>query len=266
MRQLYYTVQILLRGRGSNFIKLVSLTLGLLIGILLFSQIAYELSYENFYKDPENVALLRCRRVKDGISDKDYDDSTFRPAAADLWEALPDLIESASLSVNFYQPDCYIDDKKLEDMQVMFADTLFFQTIGLEILRGDPHELATPLSVFLSQSKARELFGDEEPVGKTFSMSKMLDVTVRGIYQDVPDNTVYPHNTVISLPTLEEYIYGRGTWKSNDIYNVLFRLKSPESVEAMNNRIQKAVERYTETKEGTGCNGIQHLAIAGYLS
>lgn len=125
MRQLYYTVQILLRGRGSNFIKLVSLTLGLLIGILLFSQIAYELSYENFYKDPENVALMRCRRVKDGIPDKDYDDSTFRPAAADLWEALPDLIESASLSVNFYQPDCYIDDKKLEDMQVMFADTLF---------------------------------------------------------------------------------------------------------------------------------------------
>lgn len=50
MRQIYYTIQILLRGRGSNFIKLMSLTLGLLIGILLFSQIAYELSYENFIK------------------------------------------------------------------------------------------------------------------------------------------------------------------------------------------------------------------------
>ena len=49
MRQLYYTVQILLRGRGSNFIKLVSLTLGLLIGILLFSQIVYELSYESIF-------------------------------------------------------------------------------------------------------------------------------------------------------------------------------------------------------------------------
>ena len=90
MRQIYYTIQILLRGRGSNFIKLMSLTLGLLIGILLFSQIAYELSYENFYKDPERVALMRCRRVKDGVPDKEYDYSTFRPAAADLWEALPD--------------------------------------------------------------------------------------------------------------------------------------------------------------------------------
>ena len=58
MRQLYYTIRILLRGRGNNIIKLVSLTLGLLIGVLLFSQIAYELNYENFYKEPDNVCLL----------------------------------------------------------------------------------------------------------------------------------------------------------------------------------------------------------------
>lgn len=36
MRQLYYTIQTLLRGRGGNFVKLFSLTLGLLVGILLF--------------------------------------------------------------------------------------------------------------------------------------------------------------------------------------------------------------------------------------
>ena len=59
MRQLYYTVQILLRGRGSNFIKLVSLTLGLLIGILLFSQIAFEMSYEKCYPEAENLIMAR---------------------------------------------------------------------------------------------------------------------------------------------------------------------------------------------------------------
>ena len=131
MRQIYYTIQILLRGRGGNFIKLMSLTLGLLIGILLFSQIAYELSCENFYKDPERVVQLRCRRVRDGIPDKEYDYSTYRPAAADLWEALPDLIESASLSVNFYRPDFYINDKKLDDVETMFADTPFLPYISV---------------------------------------------------------------------------------------------------------------------------------------
>lgn len=250
MRQIYYTIQILLRGRGGNFIKLMSLTLGLLIGILLFSQIAYELSYENFYKDPERVALLRCRRVRDGIPDKEYDYSTYRPAAADLWEALPDLVESACLSVNFYQFGFYINDKKLDSVEPIFADTLFFHTMGLDVLCGDPRELGVPQNIFLSQSKARELFGDEEPMGKTLSMDKMVDVIVRGIYQDVPGNTSFRHNLVVSLPTLENFI-GRGNWRSNDIYNVFFRLKTPKDVEAMNNRVQKAVERYTETKEGT---------------
>lgn len=246
-----YTLQTLLRGRGSNFVKLMSLTLGLLIGILLFSQIAYELSFENFYKDPDAIVQLRCRRVKDGVPDSDYDYSTFRPAAADLWEALPDLIESASLSVNFYQPTFYLDDKKLDDVQTMYADTLFFQTLGLEVLRGDPRELAKPLTAFLSQSKARELFGDEEPIGKTLLQDKQLAITVRGIYSDVPANTVYYHNITVSLPTVEEHGFGRGTWKSNDLYNVLFRLRSSADVDALNTRLQAAVERYTETRVGT---------------
>ena len=250
MRQIYYTIQTLLRGRGSNFIKLLSLTLGLLVGILLFSQIAFELSYENFYKDPDNVVLLRLQRLKEGKPGNDYDYDTYRPAAADLQEALPDLIESASLSANFWQPTLYVDDKKLDDVQVMFADTLYFQTIGLEVLRGNPIDLSSEKNAFLSQSKARELFGDEDPIGKEISVGKMFSVTVRGIYRDVPGNTVFPNNVILSLAAFE-WAYSRGTWTMNDIYNVLFRLKRPEDVEAMNQRVQKAVERYTETRHGT---------------
>lgn len=252
MRQIYYTFQMLLRGRGSNFIKLTSLTLGLLIGILLFSQIAYELSYENFYKDSERVVLLRHHSVRDGVPNNNYDNDTFRPAAASLTEALPDLIECASLSVSFMNPDFYINGVKIENMNATFADTLYFRTIGLDVLKGDPKELGAQGAAFLSQSKARELFGDEDPIGKTISLYKAMDITVRGIYQDVPGNTVFRYNTVISLPTAEENFYGYGTWDRNDIYTVLFRLKHSEDVEKMNQRIQKAVERYTVTVNDEG--------------
>ena len=101
MRQLYYTIQTLLRGRGSNVVKTVSLTLGLFVGILLFSQIAYEFSYENFYQDPERLVMLRMRNTKDGIPEKGYNYGTYRPAAADLWEAMPELVECGSLPTSF---------------------------------------------------------------------------------------------------------------------------------------------------------------------
>ena len=65
MRQLYYTIQTLLRGRGSNAVKLISLTLGLLVGILLFSQIVYELNYDTFYKGHERLAMFLPKALPD---------------------------------------------------------------------------------------------------------------------------------------------------------------------------------------------------------
>ena len=53
MRQIYYSIRTLLRERGSNLIRVISLSLGLTIGILLFSQIVFELSYENCYPEAE---------------------------------------------------------------------------------------------------------------------------------------------------------------------------------------------------------------------
>lgn len=251
MRHLYYTIRILLRGRGNNIIKLVSLTLGLLIGVLLFSQIAYELNYENFYKEPDNVVLLRNRYIKNNIPDNGYDYTVFYPAAADLWEALPELVESATAGLNFFQPELYIGDKKLEDVAIMYVDTLFFHTLGLEVLKGNPRELGQPGSAFLSASKARELFGDEDPLGKTFSILRNKEITVRGIYQDIPGNTVFPHNIAISMLTLEELGFGRGTWGRNDMYYIFFRLKHPGDVKVMNGQIQKAVEKYKSTRQGS---------------
>ena len=47
MKQIYYAIQSILHGRGSNVTKVISLSLGLTIGILLFSQIAFELNMRN---------------------------------------------------------------------------------------------------------------------------------------------------------------------------------------------------------------------------
>ncbi|MDR1004910.1 MAG: ABC transporter permease [Prevotellaceae bacterium] len=249
MRQLYYTLQILLRGRGSNVIRLVSLTLGLLIGVLLFSQIAFEFSYEKCYEDSDKVVLLRSRIVTDGVPRKSYDNDVALPAATDLWAAMPDLIESGSASTNMLKPTMYLADKKLSDTEVMFVDTNYIQTIGLEVVHGNPNALASPYAIFLSQSKARELFGDEDPIGKVLSFDKRWDVTVRGIYRDIPGNTEYYHNMLMPLSAFEG-VFGRGTWTSNDIYYILFRLHRAEDVEAMNDRVQKVVETFTNTRFG----------------
>ena len=249
MRHLYYTLQTLLRGHGGTAEKIISLTLGLAMGVLLFAQIAYELSFDRFYPNPDTLVMLRMRNVTKGVPAAEYNYGTYRPAAADLSEAFPELVENACLTSNFWRPAFYKDDKKLDDIQTLFADTAYFATTGLTLLKGDPKDLALHSNAFISESMARQLYGDENPIGKELSVEKLYNVTIRGVYADVPRNSIMPHDLLLSMAALD-WAYGRGTWDMNNLYGVLFRLKQPADVEAMNSRIQKAVEQYTDPHLG----------------
>ena len=249
MRHLYYTIQTLLRGHSGTVEKLISLTLGLVMGVLLFAQIAYELSFDRFYPNSDTLVMLRMREVRQGVPEPEYNYGTYRPAAADLSEAFPELVKSSCLTSNFWTPTFYKDDKKLEDLQTLFADTAYFQTTGLQLLRGNPNDLTLQGNAFISQRKARELYGDEDPVGKELSVEKLFNVTIRGVYADVPRNSIMPHDLLLSMSAMD-WAYGAGTWGTNNFYGILFRLKKPADVDAMNSRIQKAVEQYTDTHMG----------------
>ena len=249
MRHLYYTLQTLLRGHGGTAEKIISLTLGLAMGVLLFAQIAYELSFDRFYPNPDTLVMLRMRNVTKGAPEPEYNYGTYRPAAADLSEAFPELVESACLTSNFWRPTFYKDDKKLDDIQTLFADTAYFATTGLTLLKGDPKDLALHSNAFISESMARQLYGDESPIGKELSVEKLYNVTIRGVYADVPRNSIMPHDLLLPMAAMD-WAYGAGTWGTNNLYGVLFRLKQPADVEAMNSRIQKAVEQYTDPHLG----------------
>ena len=83
MKQIYYAIQSTLHGRGSNVTKVISLSLGLTIGVLLFSQIAFELNYEKCYPDADRLVLVRGggENVKTGEKGEGYDDVSIRPRA-----------------------------------------------------------------------------------------------------------------------------------------------------------------------------------------
>lgn len=91
MRQLYYTLQTLIRGKGSNLIKIISLGLGLAVSILIFSRQAFELNYDTCYKDHERLCLVKTV----WYYNNEYHPShiTLGPVAGTIAENLPDEVE-----------------------------------------------------------------------------------------------------------------------------------------------------------------------------
>ena len=46
MNQIYYAIQNIIRGKDSTLVKVVSLSLGLFLSIILFARVALELNYD----------------------------------------------------------------------------------------------------------------------------------------------------------------------------------------------------------------------------
>ena len=236
MRQIYYSIRTLLRERGTNIIRIISLSLGLTIGILLFSQIAFELSYEHCYPEPERLAIARCLTTNlstgetMGDDGNNYDYTLFDVVASTLAQDMPEEIEFASCVLTGQGMSIYYEDKLLSDVNYIYADTCFFQTFGIPVLKGNPKDMIMPGSVFVSEHFARETFGDADPIGKILKADRQNDFTIRGVYKDMPENTVLTHDFVVSIHRDGGYQGGYG-WKGNDVFYTFLRLRNAADAE-----------------------------------
>lgn len=253
MRQIYYTIRTLMREWGSNIIRIVSLSLGLTVGILLFSQIAFELSYEKCYPDSDHLAIVRYQFTNlskgevMGDDEASYDYTVFDPVAATLAQDMPDEIEYASCVLPGGGADIYYEDKLLSDINYIYVDTCFFQTFGIPVLKGNSKDMIMPGSIFVSEHFARETFGEADPIGKILSADKQHDFIIRGVYKDVPENTMLTHDFVASIHQDGGYMAGFG-WKGNDVFNAFLRLREASDIDKVNGNIQRVIEKYTASK------------------
>ena len=139
MKQIYYVIQTLLRGRGSNIIKVISLGLGLTMSILLFSRVAYEQSFDTCFKDYDN--LYQVWSIFSVKGEKfEPQEWNCGPVAGAILENFPKEVESAvSLSTSMVSAPLYNGSVRLDDRKIA-ADSLFFRTMGIDVLNGNPEK------------------------------------------------------------------------------------------------------------------------------
>ena len=185
MKQIYYVIQALIHGRGANIIKVVSLGLGLTMSILLFSRVVYEQSFDTCFKDHDKLYQLWNIWTVNG---EPFPPSEFiiGAAAGGILDAMPEIVESAASTGSWpVSAPIYNGSVRFDDFKVT-ADSLFFQTMGIEVLSGDPvRELQQKDVIFLSKDLADKMFGGENPIGKIISFNKEIELTVKGTYDKV---------------------------------------------------------------------------------
>ena len=95
------------------------------------------------------------------------------------------------------------EDHKLafEDKSVMksgsFMEPGIAEMLTLKMVIGTHSSLKELNSILLSQSTAKALFGDEDPMDKMMKVDSKYDVKVTGVYEDLPYNSSFSNLNII---------------------------------------------------------------------
>lgn len=269
MKQFYYALQNIIRGRSSTFIKVASLSLGLFISIILFARVAFELNYDTYYKDSEQIYMTQKTYInKDGnriTENKGYDMIT---TVEVLMKHLSEYVECGFSMQTDHDPTPIKYGTDIYNSTPIVVDSLFFQTMGISLIKGNIKDMAMPDAIFLSESKAREIFQGEDPLGKSvlYGPTMSIELIVKGIFPDFPENVSLKADAIISihLPSRAQSrsIALKTDWRSGFNWENYVRLKKGVDVDHINKRINAVIANYFPLKEFYEYMNIKDMKIS----
>ena len=254
-----------MRRQSDILIKVLSLGVGLAVGIVLIAKVFFELSYDSFYKDIDRVYNINTWYSMQG-EEKDYGQVS-GAVAVGFMEEIPG-VEAGTRTTFVFNGDTYLDEdgNKLKGTLVC-ADTCFFQVFDRPILAGDPVKaLGKWGSVMVSRSFAEKLADSSvaplsqndnnqivilnaakdlySVIGKQIYNEDMADLklTIEGVFEDFPKNGTLDYDILLSMDT-----YGKQStdnWNGNDRYKGYVKLMSGVDPNTLTDAIRKMQEAH----------------------
>lgn len=242
VEELKYVVRSMRRATWPNIVKTVSVAFGMVMSALLFSAVAYNRSFDRCFRDSDRLYTVCTTLYHDNGQTEGLTESSVGRLAEGILAEMADDVESAT-TTGFYMSGFPLRRGSDEFRANRFAaDSLFFDTMGIDVLEGNPREDLKGMDViYLSDEMARWMFGDENPIGRIVTEGAW-DLTVRGVFKALPDNTTRPVDAVISLPTLLARYNGGNLpfdWDRPYTYYTFFKTKS---VDIPLDRLQSRME------------------------
>lgn len=204
------------RQKLFSLLNIFGLALGLASAVLIFLYVSDELRYDTmqpYYKDTYRVGTTFTN------PDGQRFDNTVSPGffIRYLKDNRSEVLHTTRIdyigyptSLN-YKPK----DKIVLTEEIRWAEPDFHKVLYFDLLRGNKEKMFENFNtIVLSETGARKLFGNEDPMGKTISLKhfwatrdREIDVMVTGIYRDYPSNSHFKPEYIININAMRS-IYG----------------------------------------------------------
>ena len=232
-----------------SLMNILGLSLGFTCCILIYFYVADELSFDRFHKNGDS--LFRITRIihnPDGSVLERHHQFPM-PMGSELEEYSPGIQfltrHKGGEGIVRYKDKMFIE-------YIDMADSCFFDIFTFPFILGrSSNSIVDDHSVVLTKSYSLKYFGDENPIGKTMTVTfgqNKKDYVVTGVVKDIPQNSTIQFNILMNISNYASYWpYGGGnplTFWGNFNAHYYLLLKQGASKESIEKNFSSFYEQY----------------------
>jgi putative ABC transport system permease protein len=243
-------IRTLQRNLGYSLINIIGLSIGLACSILIFFWVADELSYNKFHTNYNDLYKVY----------KNYDYGEGINTGFQMPYPLKEAIAAKSSDVKYivmtnWGEGCLLETngKKINQLGLSVSED-FLKMFTFPMKKGDMQTaLNDPSSIVLTESTAKKLFGEKDPLNELIRIDSDRELKVTGVITDPP------RQSSLTFEFLVPFEYYKATqpwvqrsvnsWKNNS-FQLYIQLQPTAQVTDVNAAIKNTIsDNYAEAKQ-----------------
>jgi putative ABC transport system permease protein len=190
----------LTRNKLASLINITGLSIGLTTAILIFLWINDTLSYDRFHTHYADIyQLMKTQRGVGEVSTGSSVPGQLGPAVRAQMPEVRYAARGAFEDLLLQYEDKYIYQT------TFYTDPEFFRFMTFPALQGDPATiLLDPGTAAITESAAKRLFGNADPIGKTFVSDNKREYKVAALLRDIPEHSSIRFDIVLPFSVYEK--------------------------------------------------------------
>lgn len=209
----------ILRDKGYSSINIGGLSIGLAACLLILQYVHFELGFDQFHKNRDNIYRVVNDRFQDGKRVQ-HSPMTYSAIGKALKDDYPEVADYTRMTPYRVEVMSY-GETKIPEQRAIAVDNSFLSMFSYPLVAGDPKTaLQEPNAILLTESLAANLFGTgKDPssaVGKLVTFdTDSVPYKVTGVLKDVPANTYLHFDLLLSYVSLYS-ASGNNRWARAD--------------------------------------------------
>jgi putative ABC transport system permease protein len=185
-----------IKNKVSSFINVTGLAVGMSVAMLIGLWIWDELSFNKYHKKYD--CIVQVMREQSFRGERGMSPYHPIPMGDELRSLYGNYFKSIIVATQTEEHIVSSGEKKFTQSG-NYMDPATPQMLTLRMRSGTTDGLKTPSSIFLSESLAKKLFADVDPINQVVKLDNKETLVVRGVYEDLPKNSKFT-DTKFILP------------------------------------------------------------------